>query len=72
MRDKTKAARAVLRSEIYRGSHRTSGPGALEADATPPRPAEGTDTPKPRRRGAAGSQLTALALLGLLDLFKGG
>ncbi len=72
MRDRTNAARAALRSEIYRSTRRTSGT-PLGANAVPRTPAvDGSGDPRPRKRSTAPSQLAALALLGLLDLVKGG
>ena len=74
MRDRTKAASAVLRSEIYRGVRRTTGGGPLGAGTVPQRPdaRNGAGAPRPRQGSGAPSHFTALALLGLLDLFKGG
>ncbi len=72
MTDRTKAARAVLRSEIYRGH--SSGEPIPGTEAASPRRAAGGARGNPRRRRGPVSvpPFTALALLGLLDLFKGG
>lgn len=74
MRDRNKAARAVLRSEIYRGAHRDVGPRPLGLGGVPPRPGakDGAGAPRARQGSGASSSFTALALLGLLELFKGG
>lgn len=74
MRDRNRAAGAVLRSEVYRGAHRTAGAGPLGAGAVPPRRGaeDGAGVSRPRRSPGAPSHVTALALLGLLDIFKGG
>jgi hypothetical protein len=74
MRDRTKAARAVLRSEFYWDAHPNAGELPLLAGGIPPRtgPRDGADAPRRRRGTGAPSPFTALALLGLLDLFMGG
>ncbi len=73
MRDRTNVARAALKSEIYRSTRRTPGapPGAR---AVPPAPAaaDGSGDRRPRKGPVAQPQFAALALLGLLDLLKGG
>ncbi len=72
MRDRTNAARAALKSEIYRSTRRASG-APLGGHAVPPaRAAEGSGDSRRRKSSAARPQFTALALLGLLDLIKGG
>lgn len=74
MRDTNKAAGSVLRSEIYRDVHPNAGALPLPARGVPPRNGarDGADAPRRRRGTGASSPFTALALLGLLDLFKGG
>ncbi len=73
MRDRTKAAGAVLRSEVYRGTHRNVAAGPLGV-AVPPRPRaeNGASAPGSRVGSRVSSRLAALALLGLLDLFGRG
>ncbi len=72
MRDRTNAARAALRSEIYRSTRRASG-APLGARAVPQTTAsDGPGERETRRGSAVPSQFAALALLGLLDLLKGG
>ncbi len=73
MADKTKAARAVLQSEIYRG-RQTSGASIPGTEAVSPRATAGRARGNPRRRRGSVPvpPFTALALLGLLDIFKGG
>jgi hypothetical protein len=74
MRDGTKVAGAFLRSEMYRDSHR-------DVEARPARPARvpartggrsAAETRWQRVRSGASSPLTALALLGLLDVLNRG
>lgn len=74
MRARTKAARAVLRSEVHRGPHPNAGALPLEAGGAPPRAGarDGAEAPRRRRGAGAPPPFTALALLGLLDLFEGG
>ena len=73
MRDRN-AARAVLQSEIYRGTHRSAGARPLETRGVAPRPAarDGAGARRARQASGGSSPVTMLALLGLLDLFKGG
>lgn len=72
MRDRTKAAAAILRSEAYREAYRDGE--APPVGEVPPRPrgGNGASASRPRVGSRASSPLTALALLGLLDLLKGG
>lgn len=74
MRDRTKAAAAILRSEAYRDEYRDGEAPPVGAAKVPPRSrgGNGASAPRPRVRSRASSPLTALALLGLLDLLKGG
>ena len=73
MRDRN-AARAVLQSEIYRGAHRSAGARAPGATGVAPRSAarDGAGARTARQASGGSSPVTMLALLGLLDLFKGG
>jgi hypothetical protein len=72
MRDGTDTARAFVRSAMYREAGRGVEP--RPAGKAPPRPRGTNGARAPRRRAGLGaaSRLTALALLGLLDLVKGG
>lgn len=77
MSDRNRAAGAVLRSEIYRDVHPGAGArppaGGVPSRAGAPTGARNGPRARKRRRvPGAPSPFTALALLGLLDLFKGG
>ncbi len=72
MRDRARAAQAIVRSAAYRGAHPEGGRDSLEA--TPARRGSSNGARAPRRGAPWGgtSLATALALLGLLDLYRGG
>ncbi len=71
MRDRTNAASAALKSEIYRSTRRLSG-APLGARPIPPAPADRSGEARTHKGSAVPPQFAALALLGLLDLLKGG
>ncbi len=74
MREGTDTARAFVRSAMYREAGRDVELRPAGAAKVPPRPRGTNGARAPRRRAGLGapSRLTALALLGLLDLLKGG
>ena len=74
MRDRAKAAQAVLRSAAYRGAHHGAGASPLEATGakSPPGAEDGAGARRSRAASTRASPATVLALLGLLDLIRGG
>jgi len=74
MRDGTDTARALVRTAMYLEAGRDAGPRPAREARVPQRSRGRNGTRAPRRRAGASapSPLTALALLGLLDLLKGG
>ncbi len=77
MADRNEAAGAVLRSGIYRDVHPGAGArppagGVAPRAGAPTGARNGPQARKQRRMAGAPSPFTALALLGLLDLFRGG
>ncbi len=74
MRDGTKAAAALLRSEVYRGARRGVEARPAGKAGTPPRARGRGGRAAPSRSQASGpaSTLNLLALLGLLDVFGEG
>ncbi len=78
MADRNEAAGAVLRSEIYRDVRPDADVRPLPARGVPSRAGaptgarKGPQARKQLRVAGVPSPFTALALLGLLDLFEGG
>lgn len=73
MRDRARAAAAILKSEAYRGAYRNREAPPAGATRAPPRPrGENGASGWPRVDSGASPALAVLALLGLLDLLKGG